>query len=190
MLDKVKDLIRRPTCHTITFEYHSYGSIIVVCTVNRIYHKHLGVEAVMGSDEEALDDALSLLTEVQALEEKIGHPIVCPPLEKQRFDKGYYREKIVDDWHVEFKRHGETFVITGVYQQDEHGFTIAKELREVTGEGCGRIFQVTTQEQAEHFRDNLEEVKTLWLKDGEELWAWDDIALAVLGQRIPDRKGW
>ena len=174
MLNTVKDLILRPTCHTITFEYHSYGDIIVVCTVKRIYHKHLAVQAVSTTDDGALNRALDLLDEVIVLEAKIGHPIAP---ENMRNDDGYHRERLVDDWHIEYKRSGATFAITRVYRQDEYKFTICKEPRNIAAEDHGRVFQLTSQEQmvTTGFRDNLDNVKDQWLGEGEELWAWNDI---------------
>lgn len=166
MLDKVKELINRPTCHTITFTYESYGSILVTCLVKPIYFKSMAVRGIAGSDEASLDLALGLLEEVKELEKKIDKVIPVPPLDKQPYVDGYYREFLFEDYEVEFKRTPNSYVISGIHRKDEHGFYyVDKELVD------GRYFKL---EKNDYHGTDITPYRKL-LKEGEELYAWDDI---------------
>ena len=175
MLPKVAELIDRPFYYTISFEYSSYGRTLVDCQIRRNRHGALAVRSIAGSDETALSLALALLEDVQALEKLKMDLIRQPPLEKQRYEKGYYRECCINDWWVEYKRLGNEFVITRVYQQDEYGFQIEKLPYSVATDNVH--FKVENQEQIHRSIGpdySLEECRK-WLKDGEELWIWNNI---------------
>lgn len=165
MLDKVKELINRPHVYVITFKYETYGNIIVTCSVKRPYHKHLATQAVGGSEEEALNKALELLEQVKTLEQKVK--IEQPSLDKQKYVGGYYREKLFEDYEVEFKRTGDSYVITNISRKDEYGFYIVEEPYEPTE----KIFKL---DKAEFHGTEVAKYREL-LKEGEELYAWDNI---------------
>lgn len=165
MLDKVKELIQRPHCYKITFSYESYGAILVNCTVKRPYIKHLAVKCLASNEEEALNKALELLEEVEVLESKIDI-IKAPPLDKQKFVDGYYREVLFEDYEVEFKRTFDSYAITRIARKDVNGFYIVKEPYEVTKDH----FKVTNNLQGM----NVSEYRNM-LKEGEELWGWNSI---------------
>ena len=173
MLPKVAELIDRPYYYTVTFEYSSYGRPLIDCQIRRNAHRGLAVRFLAGTEESALDGAIELLEEVKELEKRSMDLLKGPLLEKQEYEKGYYRECCVDDWWVEYKRLGNEFVITRVYQQDEWGFQIEKNPFDTKKDS----FKVESQDQIDHNigRDySLEDVKK-WLKDGEELWIWNNI---------------
>jgi hypothetical protein len=107
-----------------------------------------------------------LLDEVKKLEKKIGNVILCPSLDKQRYVDGYYREILFEDYEVEFKRTPDSYVISRISRKDENGFYLVD--RELADD---RYFKV---EKDQFHGTDLEPYRKL-LKEGEELYAWDDI---------------
>ncbi len=164
MLDKVKELINRPHVYEITFKYETYGDVIVTCIVKRPYIKHLGVFGIGNSDELALNRALTLLDKVKALEEKVK--IEQPNLDKQKHVNGYYRETVFENYEVSFRRTPDSYVITDV-KQKEDGFYLT--------EGEYPLPKTWLKmEKNELYSVNIESYRAL-LKEGEELYYWDDI---------------
>jgi hypothetical protein len=165
MLDKVKELILRPHCYKITFTYESYGDLLISCIINRPYYKSLGVYGLSGTEEMAFDRAFKRLQEVIDLEKKIGHVIESPPLDKQECIDGYYREFVLDDVEVEFKRTAKSYNITNISRKDKNGFYLTDaEIPEY-------YFKLKDPEFHGH---SLQKYNSLLSKD-EELYAWDDI---------------
>lgn len=173
MLVKVKELIKRPFCYKVTFTYESYGNYeLVSCTVNKPYIRSLGVRSLGKDDEDSLNLALSLLDEVTELEKKIASAsginyftIEKPSLDKQPYVDGYYREKLFEEYEVEFKRTPDSYVITGITRKDENGFYYAD--RELDN----HYFKM---DKDEFYGVEIAEYKKL-LKEGETLYAWDSI---------------
>jgi hypothetical protein len=164
MLDKVKELINRPHVYEITFKYETYGDVIVTCTVKRPYIKHLAVYGIANTDEQALANALILLDKVKALEEKVK--ILQPDLDKQKHVNGYYRETVFENYEVSFRRTPDSYVITDV-RQKEDGFYLAESDYPLPKTwlkmGKNELYGV-----------NIEQYRAL-LKEGEELYYWDNI---------------
>lgn len=165
MLERVKELIHRPYIYKISFTYESYGSTLVSCVVKRPYHKSLGIYGIAGDDEEALTIALSRLDEVKELEEKLGGNIYSPPLDKQQYIGGYYRKILFEDYEVEFKRTHDSYDISNIKRRDEHGFYYTN--RKLDDE----FFK---SDKKEFFNIDTTEFDEL-LKEGEELYYWDNI---------------
>lgn len=154
MLEKVKELINRPHCYTINFKYESYGPMIVTCTINRPYIKHLAIQSVGSTDEGALNIALNLLEKVKLMDE--DKLIECPSLDEQKSIDGYYRKEIGDQ-EIEFKRTETSYVITNLRQKkDEQGF-----------------YSVEPHPLSENFFKV--EDSTIPLKEGEALYGWNNI---------------
>lgn len=138
-----------------------YDPSYVVCILKRSYHKHLGVKAVADNDINALDKALNLLKEVQELEEKTGI-IKSPPQDKQKFDGGYWREVVFEDYEVEFCRRGYDFVITTISQKEPSGYYLVKEPYDPTKRNDMRKVEKECEESER-------------LNPDEELWEWDNV---------------
>jgi hypothetical protein len=164
MLDKVKELINGPYLYKITFKYETYGDVIITCIVKRPYIKHLGVYGIGNSDELALNRALILLDKVKSLEEKVK--IEQPDLDKQKYVNGYYREIVFENYEVSFRRTPDSYVITDVSQKED-GFYLAE------GE-CPLPKSWLKMEKDELYGVDIKPYRAL-LKEGEELYYWDDI---------------
>jgi len=165
MLDKVRELIDRPHCYTVTFKYQSCGS--VTCIIKRPYIKHLAVHKVADTEETALKSALELLDKVKFLESKIG-TIKAPDLDHQKYEGGHYREILFEDYEVDFKRSYQTYEICDIRRKDQHGFYIVDEPYVLEK-------HISKLDKDEFYGYNVSDLQ-LVLGEGEELYFWDNIS--------------
>ena len=113
MLEEVFKLTRRPYYYVISFIYESYCETnFVTCNIRRPYIKHLAVQTVSDTEENALLKTLKLLEKVIELDSK--SIIEPPPLHVQPIVKGYYRQTYNNDIDVLFQRTLDLFIITNV----------------------------------------------------------------------------
>lgn len=181
MLEKVKELIERPTGYEIVF-HHLKGyhpKPYVECIIKRPFVGHLAVKRGDYSEEEALDECLRLLDYVEELENKYGH--IKKPTEK--FSAIIAKEGDIETiicfgellWYTGYKKEGE-LAITNISKQDNYGYTICDSFNKFDDS----LKLHNTSDVAMlygRYGESFNQEFAMPLIEGEKLCMWDDIRL-------------
>lgn len=146
---KLTDIMSRTGIESINFDFADMYCDIVHCTITRRAYDSIPVQCCSDNSDDALKRALKLMEQVKPW----GGKLKMPSKEKQSFNGGYYREMIDAENEVEFKRRGDSYVITSIRRKDADGFYYSEEPYPVKKEHT-------------FVKD---------LPDGTQLWAWDNI---------------
>lgn len=194
MYDKINELLnigyKSKYYFNIIFRYRNiYSKMYIDCFLEaQRYNDNINILGTSsnGNGEEALNDAYSILEEINNLIKSKDQDFVFPypKSDDQKFQEGYFRIEIPDsEDEIEFKRFKDKYYITRITKKDNNGFyyyDVPIKLEDAS----------THFERFEEF--NIEKHKNLCrgfdknthkinysnipdVKDGEELYVWNSM---------------